>query len=696
MTYLEELWGDFPSSKPPVDSIVAAAKTPSTRTNRRLQIGIAAAVIAGFVAAPLLTGGGSGSSEPNTPIEYAAFQADIKPATSCDALLQQYKQRAMAQVGPYGWTNQYYGNYYGGWNNIRGYTTIDSAAAPMAKRALLTNASLGAHGFQAAGAMPNGAYAPGLLAQGNSATGTNVQEIGVDEPDTVKTNGKMVARINDNTLAIFDASGDAITPRGTLGLPYLGNGNILISGNTVVAAGNNTDPSATNGGTRVDTISISDPDHPSITSSVVYAGGSITALRQQGNTIRLVVNTGLPQVRFSYPQKGKRTNAQATAINKHMIAITTFKDWIPTYDAGTGRQQLLPCANVAIPPSGVPLGTTSIVSFDLSQPTTLHAIGVAGTLGNAYESQHNLYLTVGGGSGGCWMMMCPAFPNTPAGQDPSTTILQFALDGTRTTHVATGQVQGQIQNSWSMDEWAGILRVVTTRFGPQPPLQTIHNGRFTYQTWPPRSHVNVVETLVPHDKTLVRQGELTGLGQNQTLTAARWFNSMAIISTANQIDPLYTIDLSDPAHPKQLGALHLPGQTEYIHPISNNRFLTISAQQSHDAKGHVNGEYAQVALYDTTDPANPTQLSAVSVGQNTWSLAARDPKNFTWLPDRATALSAFSGPKGEVMGVFATGDNTMSQTLHQLTGSYSGARTFQVDSGKVVLIFGGSVTFLNL
>ena len=50
----------------------------------------------------------------------------------------------------------------------------------------------------------------------SSATGTNVQEAGVDEPDVVKTDGELLVRVQDGDLVTYDVSGDE--PRAA-GLP---------------------------------------------------------------------------------------------------------------------------------------------------------------------------------------------------------------------------------------------------------------------------------------------------------------------------------------------------------------------------------------------------------------------------------------------------------------------------------------------
>ena len=53
----------------------------------------------------------------------------------------------------------------------------------------------------------------------SSATGTNVQEAGVDEPDVVKTDGSLLVRIDGSTLTTYDVTGATPTRLGSLTLP---------------------------------------------------------------------------------------------------------------------------------------------------------------------------------------------------------------------------------------------------------------------------------------------------------------------------------------------------------------------------------------------------------------------------------------------------------------------------------------------
>ena len=68
-------------------------------------------------------------------------------------------------------------------------------------------------------------------------------------------------------------------------------------------------------------------------------------------------------------------------------------------------------------------------------------------------------------------------------------------------------------------------------------------------------------------------GHLDGLGVRQELKSVRWFDDLAVLVTFQQTDPFYVVDLADPAHPRVLGALHLPGWSSYLHPVGPHLVL---------------------------------------------------------------------------------------------------------------------------
>ena len=138
--------------------------------------------------------------------------------------------------------------------------------------------------------------------------------------------------------------------------------------------------------------------------------------------------------------------------------------------------------------------------------------------------------------------------------DGSSELLAFELDGTDTTYLASGEVDGSIADRWSMDEYGDVLRVAV---GP-----TGSTGDF-----------NSIVTLREEGDDLVEVGRLDELGVGETIESMRWFDGLAIMVTFRQVDPLYAVDLTEPAAPRLMGKLKIPGFSEYLHPLGSHRLV---------------------------------------------------------------------------------------------------------------------------
>ena len=51
----------------------------------------------------------------------------------------------------------------------------------------------------------------------------------------------------------------------------------------------------------------------------------------------------------------------------------------------------------------------------------------------------------------------------------------------------------------------------------------------------------------------------------------RWFDDLAVLVTYREVDPLFTIDLANPARPRLIGKLKIPGYSDYLHPLGRRR-----------------------------------------------------------------------------------------------------------------------------
>ena len=64
----------------------------------------------------------------------------------------------------------------------------------------------------------------------------------------------------------------------------------------------------------------------------------------------------------------------------------------------------------------------------------------------------------------------------------------------------------------------------------------------------------MVQTVAQQDATLVQLGQLGGLGEGERIYAVRFLGDVGYVVTFRQTDPLFTIDLSNPAQPKQIAS----------------------------------------------------------------------------------------------------------------------------------------------
>ncbi len=642
MTDLEKAWDDLPTGEPPTEAILRAARVRAAARRRLvtrplIATGAAAALVGAFVAGAK-TGGVSTDLPGGSDASPAAFQADLDPARSCAELLASYRDRGADRVTAWGWQDP----------EPIGYATDlrmleNGAPVPLAGR---------------------------ISRQTASDTGTNVQEAGVDEPDTVKTDGERLVRLRGDDLVTYDVTGETPRKKSTLHLPRLDGGELLLVGNRVVVVGADRgtprdDITGERRGSRVFTVSLKDDADPKITSDVTYAS-RVLSVRQRGGAVRMVLAAGLPDLDLVEPAKG-RTSGEALEENRRIVRESTLSDWLPTFDAGGGEKRLVDCTNVAIPPDDLGLDTVTIVGFDAAKPEEPQTIGIAAATTIAYESSDHLYLASSLSTAGCWDCRFTRLVR-PVPQSGTSHVFDFDLDGIRATHVASGEVEGTIADRWSMDEADDVLRVAV---GPSSET----------------GNANAIVTLRRDGTELVEEGRLDGLGRNEDLKGVRWFDDLAIAVTFRQVDPLFTIDLTNPAKPRLLGTLKIPGFSDYLHPLNDRELLGI---------GERDGS-AQIALFDVSDLADVRQV-AVERYPGSTALAGQEPRAFTWLSDQRTVLTVLQkGNTGYVDAVTVRpGKLTSRLTAVEHGSDIAGVRTIGLPGGRVALVTGEDVRFFDL
>jgi uncharacterized secreted protein with C-terminal beta-propeller domain len=665
------------------------------RTRSRL------ALSGGFVSAAVVGGlfvGGLAATTATLvltdPLAPRASADSLSRFDSCAALRNWYVEHGTAEVGPYGW------------NGPVMYAMDD--AVPMPSGAGLAASS--------AGQGPEAAI-KGSDARSSSGTGTNTQEADVDEPDLVKTDGRRVVRLVDQrVLVVTDVTGPEPRELGRISLPIdVYGGELLLAGDHVLvsqAAGAWGRPMPMEGdlvapdlavpqegvqrtmipagGTRIVDVDISDPAHPRIAHDDTYSGRQVS-MRLYGDTVRLVTTTGRPELPWARPRNdrpGTSWERNATRHNEALVRATTIDDWLPTVVdnmvAGSRPAPLVSCTDVYHPQDWSGSDTTAVTTYDVGDPAHRTAVAVTGDGQVVYSSADRLYVaSTRVDPPSPWRRMPGPMNGSMTGgampiraQDVRTQLHAFALEGTTTQYVGSGHVDGSVRDRWSLDEHGGLLRVAWTKDGSR--TITDANGETRQATR------NGITVLAEKDGSLVPTGTVDDLGIDENIQSVRWFDDFAVLVTFRQMDPLYTIDLTDPTHPREIGQLKIPGYSGYLHPLGDGLLLGLGV----DATDLGRSLGAQSAVFDIHDLAAPQRLAHLGFGEQSYLPALDDPRAFTWLPDQRTALTTVEGGSSGLLRLVAlhVGAGGALDARDLVTDADWSARTLPLADGRVALV----------
>lgn len=165
-------------------------------------------------------------------------------------------------------------------------------------------------------------------------------------------------------------------------------------------------------------------------------------------------------------------------------------------------------------------------------------------------------------------------------------------------------------------------------------LTTISEKRSTETNWRP---VTVLENFRVWGPDIVVPAVFTGVGplmgslelaDGESLFATRLAGNKAYVVTFFQTDPLWIVDLTDPANPVVSGHLEVPGWSTHLEPIGDLLFS-------------VGWESNTVAasLFDVADPANPTLIRRINLGETgSYSEAAWDEKALKVIASEGLAM----------------------------------------------------------
>jgi len=470
--------------------------------------------------------------------------------------------------------------------------------------------------------------ADGAGAPANGENLTNNQVAGVDEADFVKTDGKRLYVLENGALHRFDITAPGvIAAAGRLAIEGWPQAMLLDDERVLVISGmwNGFDhdgdiaigmPFMLDERVKATLVEWPDGGSARIVQERWFDGHYLTA-REIDATARIVLHGRLPNgildTLWTYLGEHESAEAAKAAALADLDALDLDALLPRSYvrDAD-GNQRTLPytendCAGFEIPEDSNGSGVTSIVTLALNDAGAFGTQHIVSNPPVVYVSANHLFLAE---SAQDWWWYW--WNET---EDERLNIHAFDTADGGMRYAGSARAQGAPINQFALDDHEGVLRIATWTGGNR-------------WWWTDAAVESRVYTFGIRANALEPLGELTGIAPGEQLFAARFLGDTAYLVTFLQIDPLFSIDLADPAHPSILGELEVPGFSTYLHPLENDRLLAVGVG------GDESGATWQtvVSLFDVSNRSAPALLARHDLARDnsgwSWSEALYEHKAF--------------------------------------------------------------------
>ena len=482
-------------------------------------------------------------------------------------------------------------------------------------KSLLANVETQYNGLLMRSASPQGAGEKAAQADVQQSAGsadyskTNVQVEGVDEADIVKTDGNFIYQVSGERIIITKAV-PAGEMKNTSILDYTGKDffpqEIYVDDRYLTVIGHTrqhgyypkikTDQEAERvmglippyymqNTVKVVIYEISDKSNPKQVRELEFTGRYASS-RKIGSSVYLVANKQI----FCFPGKeidDPKPAYRDTAVDDGFIEI----DY----------------PEIKYFPDCVEPNYLIVAGFNLDHPgEKANVYTYLGSGENIYSSSKNLYVAVANRQPYRILERSGLLIPSPVIDRQKTKIYKFALDGGRLTCSAQGEAPGTILNQFSMDEYNGFFRIATT----------------TGDIWRAGEDTSKNNIYVL-DSKLNQAGKLEDIAPGEKIYSVRFAGDRGYMVTFKTVDPFFVIDLKTPENPQILGALKIPGYSDYLHPYDENHIIgfgkdTVEIGQK-DGEGNERGSMAfyqgmKMALFDVSDVKSPVEMFREKIG----------------------------------------------------------------------------------
>ena len=350
---------------------------------------------------------------------------------------------------------------------------------------------------------------------------------------------------------------------------------------------------------------VSDTANPTLDIDVQIDGVFVES-RRVGNTVYLVSRYTPWIDRLHYYV----TTAAQQAENEAILANVSLDDLLPKITINDETRNLVEPDQCYVPTDEtVPYAVlTSVTAIPIDDPGNFSTTCYNNSAYGVYMSENALYFT-------------QHRPDMTTARDV-TRIHKFALAGTSVRYRGSADITGFVwrggQRDFRMNEHNGDLRLIASQWDWSND-DFVDHYLYVLRESSTRPGLDIVSTL-PNDSRPEEIGK-----PNEALYGVRFLGDVAYAVTFEQIDPLYAIDLSDPADPFIAGELEVTGFSDFLHPVTDGLLLGLGRSVEGGIK---------LELFDVSDIAQPlSRGTEVIGGRGSYSEALYNRHAFTYQAD---------------------------------------------------------------
>lgn len=434
---------------------------------------------------------------------------------------------------------------------------------------------------------------------GKDFSTTTEQVDGVSEADIVKTDGEYIYYLIGNELSIFKADGEKseLVHKSVLSSEYNGTyGDMFLKDDRLVLLQTNYYTDNTNF-VSIIIYDITNPGEPQKIATTRQEGW-YNSSRMVGDYVYLISNCNINVT----DAKKDDPSTFVPVVEENGVCEPVPADSIYRYN----QESYENCYTV-------------IGAFNYKDGAMSDTANLLGGTDNIYCSQGNIILANTEFSNSDNLSK-----DVESFSQSTTTVSRLTIKEGQIEYKTTGSVDGTLDNQFYIDEHDGYFRFVTTVTAIKRTKKTFENAigiidgvQYIEETDGTSAQLTVL------DSELKKVGEIKDLAKGERVYSVRFMGDVAYFVTFRQTDPLFSADLSDPANPKILGELKIPGFSEYMYPYGDGLLLGFGMDADEKTGRTTN---LKLSMFDISDPANVTEQDKTLISGYRYSTALSNHK----------------------------------------------------------------------